>query len=557
MVNEFVDKIKEMNRRQPYEEIANLDNDGLQDYLLNKAWNRYKNKTYQANYDIFLKQYKKLSDKELDDYRNRAKKRAGIGKEEEQSENKSQQKRRNKRRQKNKNKERNKNQERKDRKSHKHNHNKNKNQKQNKQDFNQLDGILPVANDNPRLVDNSANSSVEKQNDHNNSHQDEGDMLLPGSNDDDFIDSLDDDLLDNDYSDNADDSNLADEIADEENAAKNDNQDVDYDITFDTENPQNSDGQNVKSDDKKSMPNAINVFGGNVPNTASNNGLDKSESKKETSADSSNKKEESFDPKSQNKSVDKPVGKPVDNKQNQANPVPSSNREPINESVKTVYVTSPETPVRDELPTNTIVHKNDKEAKTVTLNTFPALIYDVAEHELKAGIDFDVKLSTKEKGELRKYLTKRSRTVVTYVYMLGTFTQAQMSVALDEAEGITDEDAKIAKSYYKYRNSTVSNQLANLEHDLRHNAQETNLMADTILHVLMYQFNDRKLGIEGNNPISTSIKTFDDFKNSDMYGDMTDKLTQEAIKQVQEIRREHNREEGAKYGFKAHAKKQK
>lgn len=527
MVNEFVDKIKKMNRRQPYEEIANLDNDGLQDYLLNKAWNRYKNKTYQANYDIFLKQYKKLSDKELDDYRNRAKKRAGIGQEEEQGENKSQQKRRNKRRQKNKNKERNKNQERKDRKSHKHNHNKSKNQKQNKQDFNQLDTILPIANDNPQPIDNSANSSVEKQNDHNNSHQDEGDILLPGSNNDDFIDSLDDDLLGNDYSDNADDSNLADEIADEENAAKNGNQDVDDDITFDTENPQNSDDQGMTSDDKKAMLNSINAFGGDVSDTVSNNGLDK------------------------------PVGKPVDNKQNQANPVPSSNREPINESVKTVYVTSPETPVRDELPTNTIVHKNDKEAKTVTLNTFPALIYDVAEHELKAGIDFDVKLSTKEKGELRKYLTKRSRTVVTYVYMLGTFTQAQMSVALDEAEGITDEDAKIAKSYYKYRNSTVSNQLANLEHDLRHNVQETNLMADTILHVLMYQFNDRKLGIEGNNPISTSIKTFDDFKNSDMYGDMTDKLTQEAIKQVQEIRREHNREEGAKYGFKAHAKKQK
>lgn len=557
MVNEFVDKIKKMNRRQPYEEIANLDNDGLQDYLLNKAWNRYKNKTYQANYDIFLKQYKKLSDKELDDYRNRAKKRAGIGQEEEQGENKSQQKRRNKRRQKNKNKERNKNQERKDRKSHKHNHNKSKNQRQDKQDFNQLDGILPVANDNPRPVDNSANSSVEKQNDQNNSHQDNGDMLLPGSNNDDFIDSLDDDLLGNDYSDNADDSNLADEIADEENAAKNGIQDVDDDITFDTENPQNSNDQDMTSDDKKAMLNGINAFDGDVPDTISNNGLDKPESKKEKTADSSNKKEESFDPKSQNKSVDKPVGKPVDNKQNQASPVSSFNRESVNESVKTVYVTSPETPVRDELPTNTIVHKNDKEAKTVTLNTFPALIYDVAEHELKAGIDFDVKLSIKEKGELRKYLTKRSRTVVTYVYMLGTFTQAQMSVALDEAEGITDEDAKIAKSYYKYRNSTVSNQLANLEHDLRHNAQETNLMADTILHVLMYQFNDRKLGIEGNNPISTSIKTFDDFKNSDMYGDMTDKLTQEAIKQVQEIRREHNREEGAKYGFKAHAKKQK
>ena len=59
MVNEFVAKIKKMNQRQPYEEIANLDNDGLQDYLLNKAWSRYKNKTYQANYDIFLKQYKK------------------------------------------------------------------------------------------------------------------------------------------------------------------------------------------------------------------------------------------------------------------------------------------------------------------------------------------------------------------------------------------------------------------------------------------------------------------------------------------------------------------
>lgn len=557
MVNEFVDKIKKMNRRQPYEEIANLDNDGLQDYLLNKAWNRYKNKTYQANYDIFLKQYKKLSDKELDDYRNRAKKRAGIGQEEEQGENKSQQKRRNKRRQKNKNKERNKNQERKDRKSHKHNHNKSKNQKQNKQDFNQLDTILPVANDNSQLVDNSANSSVEKQNEHNNFHQDDDDMLLPSSNNDDFIDSLDDDLLGNDYSDNADDSNLADEIADEENAAKNGNQDVDDDITFDTENPQNSNDQGMASDDKKAMLNGINALGGNVPDTVSNNGLDKPESKQEKPADSSNKKEESFDPKSQNKSVDKPVGKPIDNKQNQANPASSSNKKPVNEPVKTVYVTSPETPVRDELPTNTIVHKNDKEAKTVTLNTFPALIYDVAEHELKAGIDFDVKLSTKEKGELRKYLTKRSRTVVTYVYMLGTFTQAQMSVALDEAEGITDEDAKIAKSYYKYRNSTVSNQLANLEHDLRHNVQETNLMADTILHVLMYQFNDRKLGIEGNNPISTSIKTFDDFKNSDMYGDMTDKLTQEAIKQVQEIRREHNREEGAKYGFKAHAKKQK